>query len=790
MMKFLSAMSLIAFIFYLYVGITTYKLNKKSKECKIFLLLNISMAIWSLTYSFAYTAENIFVFSFWNKFSAIGWCLFPALSLYLVLTISESKIANNLFMIIMIFIPGIIFLSMSVFLFGPNIKTNDLVSSFFYIGDFIYDFSYLLLSIFVMYIWGKKSQHINPKKQSRIIVIASITPFLLNLITQYIFPLFGAPFIPNMGQLYSLIMLWGVYYTIINYQFMHIPNSLITNELFNEIIDLTFLIDLDGNILRINKQVTDLLLYDEKELIYTPITNIIKGTLLNKLVSSYSLINQTIKLNDINISSKIGDLIPFNLSIIPLRDLKKQRQLGILIIGQDIRFIKTLKDEIISHNITSEKLKTSEELFRTMVEIMPFALTLTSVKNNSILYINTKTEELFKTKKFETIGKPVTDYFSNPEHRSLIIQDINQGKSILDREIEYKRKDNSIFCGLLTMVKTVYNDQEVLLSCVTDITEQKILQQSISKSEKMLRNLMDAIPDLVSVSDLKGNITFLNKSIFNLLGYTLEDKSIPNNISSIISKKDIVKATSNMKKMLTEEIGPVEYREIKKDGTIIDVEVNGTVLRDESNEPFSMVFVTRDITERKRIQENLKKSKEEIEKINNELLEINTILHGKSIRDGLTNLYNHQYINELLELEIDKANNFNSSICILMLDIDFFKRVNDNFGHQIGDKVLVTLSNLIQLNAREIDLVGRYGGEEFIVVLPDITLDAAYQIADKIRLGIQHFDFEYLDLIVTISIGLTAYNSGSAKSLINKADTLLYQAKNNGRNRIESVLEK
>ena len=244
-----------------------------------------------------------------------------------------------------------------------------------------------------------------------------------------------------------------------------------------------------------------------------------------------------------------------------------------------------------------------------------------------------------------------------------------------------------------------------------------------------------------------------------------------------------------MKKMLTEELGPVEYSLIKKDGTLIDVEINGTILRDESNKPITMVFVTRDITERKKTQENLRKSKEEIEKINNELLKMNTILHGKSIRDGLTNLYNHQYIIESLELELNKANNLNSNLCLFMLDIDFFKGVNDNFGHQIGDKVLVTLSNLIELNVREIDLVGRYGGEEFLVILPEITLDDAYQIANKIRLSIQNFNFELINLNVTISIGLTQYNSESAQVLINRADTLLYQAKNNGRNRIESLLE-
>jgi len=663
MMKFFSVMSIIAFMIYLYVGITTYKLNKNSKECRIFLLLNISMAIWSFTYSFAYLAENVFVFSFWNKLSAIGWCLFPAFVLCLVLIIADSKIIKHLSITTMIFLPGAVFLFMSVFLFGPTIKTNELVNSFFYIGNFIYNFSYLLLSIIVMYFWGKKSENYNQKKQSNIIVLSSITPFIINLLTQSILPSFGIDFLPNIGQLYSLIMLWGVYYTIVNYQFMHIPSSLITQELFNEIMDLTFLIDLSGNILKLNKQVSNLLCFDEKELLNTSITNIIEEKSLSNLLSNAQLITKEIKLNNINLLTRTGTLVPLNLSIIPLRHLKNHRILGILIVGQDIRFIKNLKNEIASHKITSEKLKTSEELFRTMVETMPFSIVLTSVKDNSILYINTKTEELFKTEKSESIGKPVTDYFSNSEDRNLIIHDVNQGKFVKEREIEYKRKDNSTFFGLLTMVKTLYNNQEVLLSCVSDITERK------------------------------------------------------NNL------------------------------------------------------------------------ETLKKSKSEIEKINNELLKMNAILHGKSIRDGLTNLYNHQYINELLELEIDKANNLNTSICLLMLDIDFFKRVNDNFGHQIGDKVLVTLSNLIELNVGELDLVGRYGGEEFIVVLPGITLDKAHQIANKIRLSIQNFDFELIDLSVTISIGLTEYNVESSKSFINRADTLLYQAKNNGRNRIESLLE-
>ena len=107
---------------------------------------------------------------------------------------------------------------------------------------------------------------------------------------------------------------------------------------------------------------------------------------------------------------------------------------------------------------------------------------------------------------------------------------------------------------------------------------------------------------------------------------------------------------------------------------------------------------------------------------------------------------------------------------------------------KIGDKVLVVISSLISQYARNIDLVGRYGGEEFIVILPNINLEESYRIADSIRLSIQQYDFGLPNLNVTISAGLAQYESEDVKTFVNRADTLLYQAKRNGRNRIEYML--
>lgn len=151
----------------------------------------------------------------------------------------------------------------------------------------------------------------------------------------------------------------------------------------------------------------------------------------------------------------------------------------------------------------------------------------------------------------------------------------------------------------------------------------------------------------------------------------------------------------------------------------------------------------------------------------------------------MTNLFNHQYINEVLNLEIDKAKKLNTTLWVLMLDIDFFKSINDSFGHQAGDKVLIEIANLITSSIRNTDYAGRYGGEEFIVIFSELSLTKAYEVAERIRARIENFDFGLNNRKVTASIGLAKLDKDDGKQLENRADALLYLAKKNGRNRIE-----
>lgn len=153
--------------------------------------------------------------------------------------------------------------------------------------------------------------------------------------------------------------------------------------------------------------------------------------------------------------------------------------------------------------------------------------------------------------------------------------------------------------------------------------------------------------------------------------------------------------------------------------------------------------------------------------------------------DSLTGLYNHKCIMEILETEIDRAQRYETPLTILMFDIDHFKLVNDNYGHHLGDVVLSELGKFLYNDSRRIDIAGRYGGEEFVVILPDTDPDGAMLYANRLRLDIEAMRFGEAKIAITISGGLVTYNGETAIELIKKADSLLYTAKRNGRNCIE-----
>lgn len=161
-------------------------------------------------------------------------------------------------------------------------------------------------------------------------------------------------------------------------------------------------------------------------------------------------------------------------------------------------------------------------------------------------------------------------------------------------------------------------------------------------------------------------------------------------------------------------------------------------------------------------------------------------LERLSVTDGLTVLYNHKYTIEKLEQEMEKARRYERPLSIIMFDVDHFKIINDNYGHQEGDRVLIGVADLMKRSLRGSDIIGRYGGEEFLAVLPETSLELARAAAERIRADMESWPWELENLRVTLSGGVKEMGYETLSELIDDADKLLYMAKENGRNRIEA----
>lgn len=153
-------------------------------------------------------------------------------------------------------------------------------------------------------------------------------------------------------------------------------------------------------------------------------------------------------------------------------------------------------------------------------------------------------------------------------------------------------------------------------------------------------------------------------------------------------------------------------------------------------------------------------------------------------QDGLTNIYNRRYFDERLKKEILKAEKHSCDLSLTILDIDYFKNVNDTYGHDIGDIVLREISELVEKNIRKNDVFSRIGGEEFAIISPNTDLESAFKLAEKIRKIIEKHKFNYPLQDITISLGVAQYlEDDNSLVLFKRADTLLYKAKKNGRNK-------
>ena len=282
-----------------------------------------------------------------------------------------------------------------------------------------------------------------------------------------------------------------------------------------------------------------------------------------------------------------------------------------------------------------------------------------------------------------------------------------------------------------------------------------------------LEKIFKKTPVGLCITDEKGYFELVNPAYCDIYGYQEEE---------LLGRHFSVVATESNKEELTKLHDKFIKGESELRGEWEVQAKNGNrkiILADAAriqgpNENYKKVTFVIDITKRKKLEEKLKKA--------------NQKLQEKAVTDGLTGLYNHKEVIRKLKLEVERAARYDLNLAVMMIDIDDFKEINDTYGHQQGDDILEGLTQRLISITRQKDIIGRYGGEEFIIIFPHTGLNDAWDVGERIRKNIASQKIS--DIELTISGGVADLNSDSEQKLVKRADQALYQAKNSGKNQI------
>lgn len=297
------------------------------------------------------------------------------------------------------------------------------------------------------------------------------------------------------------------------------------------------------------------------------------------------------------------------------------------------------------------------------------------------------------------------------------------------------------------------------ISALYSTRMRKELILALAKNKRNIKIIDKFVP--ISITNDKGIILEANQAFAKLTGYTSEEL-IGQSHSKLKSGNLNEELYKDLWKTLKEnKIWTGELENIKKNGQTYWIDMYIEPRFNEETKQTEFVSISHNITDKK-LTENLAQT------------------------DHLTNLYNRQKLDKELKKALYSVNRYNSQTSIMMLDIDYFKLVNDRYGHNVGDTLLVEFSNIIKECIRESDILGRWGGEEFLIITPNTSKDEIKVLANKIKDYIDKYNFKVVGH-KTVSIGYTQIQRADSNiiDLIQRADDALYRAKEYGRNRVE-----
>jgi diguanylate cyclase (GGDEF)-like protein/PAS domain S-box-containing protein len=423
--------------------------------------------------------------------------------------------------------------------------------------------------------------------------------------------------------------------------------------------------------------------------------------------------------------------------------------------------------DITDRKRIEEELRESEKQHKLMVELSPEAILVH--REGFIEYANQASIELLGASSAEDlIGKPILD-FSTPEYIELVesrIRNLEEpGVKVMPTEEKVVRMDGKVIDVEVTGVTMNYNGKPSYLMIIHNLTKRKQTQKALQESEERYRLIAKNMSDLVCLIDKEGIFKYASPSHVSVLGYPSEAYE-GSYARKWLHEEDRPVLRSYMNEMIkTKEERVFEYRFKNSNNEWIWLEAKATPIFDDAGQFKHFLFVSREITERKSYEEKLT---------------------HMAYHDILTGLPNRRYFKDILELSLINAEEYKKKVAVLFLDLDKFKVINDTLGHDIGDELLKEFAKKVKGCLRKKDTLTRYGGDEFVILLPDINEEEeAEAVAKRILIAFEEpWRIKNHTFYTTSSIGISIFpkDGNNVRKLLKSADMALYEAKESGRN--------
>jgi diguanylate cyclase (GGDEF)-like protein/PAS domain S-box-containing protein len=366
---------------------------------------------------------------------------------------------------------------------------------------------------------------------------------------------------------------------------------------------------------------------------------------------------------------------------------------------------------------------------------------------------------------------------SHPNVQARLKKSLDEGVSAPMVELQYLRLDGSIVDAEVQGIPILYDGAPAIYAVLADISARKQAEQALSYAHWQLESTIQGTHVGTWEWNVQTGETVFNEIWAQIIGYSL-DELAPISIQTWelqVHPDDLILSSASLERHFAGELPyyDCELRMKHKDGHWVWVQDRGQVItRTVDGKPLLMFGTHMDISERKAAEEKI--------------LLLNRDLENLALTDSLTHLFNRRNFMLRGSEAVKRVTRTEEPLALLMLDIDWFKQVNDNYGHGVGDLALQHVAGVLQSSLREIDFLARIGGEEFAVLLPNTGQADAVDLAERVRKSIQDTPFEIAgeSIIITISLGVAVFGKGilDIDDLLRDADLALYDAKHSGRN--------